>query len=165
MKLSDILATINILQPRDLEAIREAVEGKLNADRRAAPTAQAQLDPDELMLLDMISAKCRTWGIDIAGPNKLRMAANFHEFAAKVPALMEWAREGSGKRLSKNEIRNLFSVALDCLYEDMESWRGVNARALMDNIHKIPMVVDKATAYPGYARCRNLHMIVALNRK
>jgi hypothetical protein len=164
MKLSDILSAINVLQVRDLEAIRDAVNAKLDSARRTAPTAQSQLTPDEMMVLDLIASKCRNMGVDIMGSGKLRLAPNFHEFASKVPALMQWALEGSGRRLTKNELRNLLSVGIECLYEDMQDWRGVNARALMDNIHKIPMAIDKGTAYPGYSRCRMLHMIVATNK-
>jgi len=113
--------------------------------------------PGEDLLLDCITAVLKGNGLEYASIALLKKQAGYPTFKAKVPGVARFLNQR--RQLSRQDLRAMFAFALELLIEDMQSMNmAIGARNIMNHIHRIPSVVNRA--FPGYAQSGLLELLI-----
>lgn len=159
MVIAEVLIQINELTRSDLQRAHEHIKVRL-AHGIAAKGKATKAESMVQSVLGVIIDECRRSGLDqLSSPSHLLKAAGFRLFKTKIE------EQGVGDFLSTSALNNkvkanaLTRLSVNLLIQDMERMGvAVSARTLMNHIHRLPAVLNKA--FPGYAAAGLLHLVL-----
>lgn len=113
------------------------------------------------VLCDVISATVLRMSGERVAPVALRRSRVYPALRAKAADLEPFLARAAPDRVNR---RALLALGVELLHIDLvRAGFSVTARTLMSCAHQLPAVLDRA--FPGYARCGRLGMIVGEGRR
>lgn len=157
--IAEVLRQINDLTRADLQRAHDHIKVRL-AHGVAAEGRATKAESVVQSVLGVIVDECRRSGLDqMSSPALLLKAAGFRLFKVKIE------EQGVGDFLSNSALNNkvkanaLTRLSVNLLIKDLQSMGvAVSARTLMNHIHRLPAVLNKA--FPGYAAAGLLHLVL-----
>jgi hypothetical protein len=108
------------------------------------------------LILDAIASFMQGRGLEFTSASTLVRSPQYRAFAQKIPAVMKYLEQVTTVQI---EQRAIAAIAVELLYENLvEMGVAVTSRTVMSHVHRIPSILNRA--FPGYAQCGMLHMIV-----
>lgn len=145
-ELEDIRGFVALIRGSGLQAKQDGIE-----DAKGEDSAR--------MMLDAFSRTLSERGLDPIPSGMLMRTQNYKAFRAKMTddQLGAWLRG-----VVKNNRVALFALMHLCselLYDDLAEKRAaINPRVMMDQVHRIPAVLNRN--FPGYAQAGLLHLVI-----
>lgn len=157
--------TITALLPQLTAPERAKILERLKALGSLAPVATPAsvavgAEPSEdIVVEETLHAICRvvlSANGELVKPSTLRRAQQFSSLRDKATALGAFLRKNTANR---TERRSLLFIAVRLLYDVIQDeGTPASSRTLMAQVHRLPSVLD--AAFPGYAACGQLGMVV-----
>jgi hypothetical protein len=153
-----INAKLPELDRGELEALRTRIGALLHlrGDAPDLPAIGGKPDQgDNTFVLVCLSEALARIGIEHTNPAVLARVQSIGAFRKKVPDLMLFLRKNLPDRRAQ---RATLMLGFELLYKNMCSMGvAISGRTLMNNIHRIPSIIDRE--FPGYASAGYLSML------
>lgn len=151
--LTDAKRLMAELGDADLRQLRAAISARLDAGLSKPSSKKGTID---LVLEEIVTTMKARHG-EYSAPPLLKRSQGYPAFREKVEGDLEkYFEEAEANRIERTA---LIHFAIGLLVENLRRMRlPISARAVMNHIHRLPSVVDRA--FPGYAESGLLHLVI-----